>query len=85
MVVAYLLLLLPAPPVGVQPEELLLALLVSHGLLAALAGAAHQAGHGGALGLRHSADGPAIGLPHWVGRHAALLSAVLTASPRAQH
>ena len=37
--------LLPAPPVGVEPEELLLALLVAHHLLRPGGGAAHQARH----------------------------------------
>ena len=77
--VTYLFLLLATPSVGIQPEELLLTLLVSHGLLAARRGAAHEARHGGALGLDR-AIGPTVGLPHWVGRHVYCLTTSLSQS-----
>ena len=77
--VTYLFLLLATPTVGIQPEELLLTLLVSHGLLAARRGAAHEARHGGALGLDR-AIGPTVGLPHWVGRHVYCLTTSLSQS-----
>ena len=57
----FLLLLLSTPAVGVEPEELLLALLVPHHLLRPGGGAAHQARHGGALGLSDDPVGCAIG------------------------
>ena len=68
--------LLPAPPVGVEPEELLLALLVAHHLLRPGGGAAHQARHRagapGLLGLNHSGvvAGGSIRLSDRLGRHA---------------
>ena len=69
----FLLLLLATPSVWVKPEELLLALLVSHHLLGPGGGAAHQAGHGGALGLGDDpvggTVGPAVGSDR-VGSHA---------------
>ena len=57
----FLLLLLATPPVGVEPEELLLALLVAHHLLRPGGGAAHEARHGGALGLGDDPVGGTIG------------------------
>ena len=84
----YLLLLhslLTTPSVGVQPEELLLALLVAHHLLWPGAGAAHQRGHGSTwagpgllhLGLgHHSVGAGAVGSTvtivssHWMRSHA---------------
>ena len=64
----YLLLLLPGPAVGVEPEELLLALLVADNLLGAGGGAAQHGGHAAA------APRLPVALPHRLRRHSRALS-----------
>ena len=63
----YLLLLLTAPSIWIQPEKFFLILLIADGLLGPGAGAAHQARHGARPGLRHT-----VGLTHRLGRHGAI-------------